>query len=68
MSTKKMLFQKKTPAKPVKKIRVVIQLEGSMVDKDTPLTEQSARDYFEMHFQSPKGLNAHVINTEDVTG
>jgi hypothetical protein len=52
----------------VKRIRVVIQLEGAMVDKDTPLTEQSARDYFEMHFQCPKGLKAHVLNTEDVTG
>lgn len=68
MSTKKTLFQKKEKAKPIKKIRVVIQIEGSMVDKDTPLTEQSARDYIEMLFQSPKGLNVHVINTEDVTG
>jgi hypothetical protein len=68
MTTKKMLFQKKAPLKPVKRIRVIIQLEGSMVDKDTALTEQSARDYFEMHFQTPKGLKAHVINTEDVTG
>lgn len=67
MSTKKILFQKKTPAKPVKKIRVVVELKGSMVDKDTPLTEQSARDYFEMHFQCPKGLEGYVINTEDVT-
>jgi hypothetical protein len=67
MSTKKTLFQKKEKAKPVKKIRVLIEIEGSMVDKDTALTEQSARDYFELLFQSPKGLNAHVINTEDVT-
>lgn len=68
MSTKKMLFQKKSPARPVKRIRVVVQLEGAMVDKDTPLTEQSARDYLEIHFQCPKGLKAHVLKTEDVTG
>lgn len=51
----------------VKRIRVVLQLEGAMIDKDTPLTEQSAQDYLELHFQCPKGLKAHVIKTEDVT-
>lgn len=55
--------------KPIeRKIRVVLQLEGAMIDKDTPLTEQSAQDYLELTFQCPKGLKAHVINTEDVTG
>lgn len=68
MSTKKMLCQKKAPVKPVKRIRLIVQLEGAMVDKDTPLTEQSARDYMELHFQCPKGLKAHVLKTEDVTG
>lgn len=53
------------PAK-VKRIRVVVQLEGSMVDKDTALTEQSARDYLEMHFQCPKGLKAHVISSKEI--
>lgn len=52
----------------VKRIRVVLQLEGAMVDQDTPLTEQSAQDYLELHFQCPKGLKAHVIECKDVTG
>jgi hypothetical protein len=51
----------------VKRIRVVLQLEGAMIDEDTALTERSAQDYFEMHFQCPKGLKAHVLESKDVT-
>ena len=67
MSTKKMLFQKKAPVKPVKRIRIVLELEGAMIDKDTPLSPQSAQDYMEFHFQCPKGLKAHVMESKDIT-
>lgn len=67
MTTKKMLFQKKSPEKPVKRIRLVLEIEGAMVDKDTPLTPQSAQDYLEIQFQCPKGLKAHVMEVKDIT-
>lgn len=56
----------KTPP-PVKRIKVILQLEGAMMDKDTPVSEDAVRAYFELHFQCPKGLKAHVLSTQDVT-
>lgn len=39
-----------------RRFSVTLEVEGAMLDKDTPIGEQSLVDFFQMQFACPKGL------------
>ena len=43
-------------ATPVKRFVIMIEVEGSTTDGDTPISRQALVDMMEMQFANPKGL------------
>jgi len=51
-------------AAPHRKFKVSFEIEGRMVDKDTPISRESLEDYFNM--SCPKGLKIERLEVEEV--
>ena len=58
----------KKPAErpPVKRFMVKIEVEGAMVDEDTPVSQQSLVDLFQMRFACPKGLKLLRVDAQEL--
>lgn len=44
-----------------KKFIVTMVVEGCMMDKDTPISEDALSAYFELKYQCPKGLKVNGV-------
>jgi hypothetical protein len=56
----------KKPAKAaVKKFVVRVEVEGAMLDKDTPISAQALIDLFEMQFSNPSGAKIVRIDAQE---
>ncbi len=50
---------------PVKRFVVTVEVEGSRVDADTPISRQALIDLFEMQFAQPKGVRILKIDARE---
>ena len=50
---------------PVKRFTVTVEVEGSRVDADTPISRQSLIDLFELQFSGPKGIKILKIDAKE---
>lgn len=50
---------------PVKRFTVTVEVEGAMVDVDTPMTPQALQDLFEMQFSNPHGIKILKIDVQE---
>ena len=48
-----------------KKFVVRFEVEGTMVDKDTPISEQALSDLIEMQFSGSKGFKVVRVQVEE---
>ena len=52
--------------KQVRQFRVTFTIKGSMIDKDTALSEQSLNDFIELHFSHREDCVVQSVTVEEV--
>ncbi len=50
---------------PVKRFVVTLEVEGSRVDADTPISRQALIDLLEMQFAQPKGVRLLKVDAQE---
>jgi hypothetical protein len=50
---------------PVKRFVILIEVEGSTTDGDTPISRQALVDMMEMQFANPKGLKIIKVDAHE---
>jgi hypothetical protein len=50
---------------PVKRFVIMIEVEGSTTDGDTPISRQALVDMMEMQFANPKGLKIIKVDAQE---
>ena len=50
---------------PVKRFVILIEVEGSTTDGDTPISRQALVDMMEMQFANPKGLKILKVDAQE---
>lgn len=59
---------KKGSKKPAKRFVVKIEIEGAMLDQDTPISRQALIDLFTLQFGSAKTYKIAWIDAEELPG
>jgi hypothetical protein len=62
-----MVDKKKKPIASVKRFVVTLEVEGSHVDADTPVSAQALIDLLEMQFSNPHGVRLIRVDAEEKT-
>ncbi|HEX7899911.1 MAG TPA: hypothetical protein VF950_19240 [Planctomycetota bacterium] len=50
---------------PVKRFVILVEVEGSTTDGDTPISRQALIDLMEMQFANPKGLKIVKVDAHE---
>lgn len=65
-SAKKTLKEVPRENRLLKKFTLSMQVDGDMMDKDTPISEAALAAYFEMRYACPKGIKISRIEVKEI--